>query len=153
MLKSKCDVERSFKHSMIRSYVIETFDHGTILLSSDLKSKCFLKTFREESCCSFRVIESRTLQIKIILLFAVEQKQHRERKFWQASLIALFARVFLWFVHNLEILAKSDCLFWRGFIFRNKLFTNFLLELFSRISLKFAQIAKAIPSRYQKIQN
>ena len=95
MLKSKCDVERLFKQSMIRSYVIETFDPGSILLSSDLKSKCFLKICRGESCCSFKVIESRTLQIKIILLFVVEQKQHGERKFWQASLIALFSRIFL----------------------------------------------------------
>ena len=79
MLKSKCDEEHSFKHSMIRSYVIETFDHSSVLLSGDLKLKCLLKTWGGESCCSLRVIESRTLQIKILLLFEVEQKQHGDR--------------------------------------------------------------------------
>ena len=41
MLKSNCDEEHSFKHSMIRSYIIETFDHGSILLSGDFKSNFF----------------------------------------------------------------------------------------------------------------
>ena len=72
MLKSKCDGEYSFKHSMIPSYVIETFDRGSILLSGDCKSKYLLKTCGGESCCSVRVIEPRTVQIKILLLFEVE---------------------------------------------------------------------------------
>ena len=77
MLKSKCDEEHSFKHSMIRSYVNETFDRGSMLLLGNLKSKCLLKTCGGESCCSLRVIESRMLQIKII---EDEQKQHGETK-------------------------------------------------------------------------
>ena len=58
MLKSKCDKDYSFKHSMIRSYIIETSDHGSILLLDDLKSKCLLKTCGRESSCFLRVIES-----------------------------------------------------------------------------------------------
>ena len=69
MLKSKCEEEHSFKHSMVRSYVIETCDHVSILLSGNRKSK-------------FRVTESSMLQTKILLLFEVKQKQHGARKFW-----------------------------------------------------------------------
>ena len=69
MLKSKYEEEHSLKHSMIRSYVIGTCDHVSILLTGNRKSK-------------FRVIESSLLQTKILLLFQVEQKQYGERKFW-----------------------------------------------------------------------
>ena len=129
MLKSKWDaVKDSLKHSITWSYVIEISDDGNIETQRN-----WIKDVTNKNYFAIWSWTKPTLRKKIL----------------EWSLTALW--IFRWFVEILEILTISDCLFWRGFIFMNKLFSNFLLELFSQISPKLAKIEKAISCRYQKI--